>query len=192
VSTAGYDDPGADEALAGAVLEIERHAAEAGWDQPARLFALVPTARLAEREPRLAGSLGDAPLTSIEQEGLAADRPLEEQLASITWPESVHGCAALVERVVLPPEVEAELPEEPEHAASFAARHPERQEVRIVAAATRTGATYCALRLRAHDDDAAVVTGADLVPGLVALVRTTLDDGSAHEAPPHEPWRSRP
>ena len=29
-----------------AVLEIESHAAEAGWDQPARLFALVPTADL--------------------------------------------------------------------------------------------------------------------------------------------------
>ena len=43
--------PRADEGLATAVLEIERHAAEAGWDQPARLFALVETARLVAREP---------------------------------------------------------------------------------------------------------------------------------------------
>jgi hypothetical protein len=156
------------------VLEIERHAAEAGWDQPARLFALVETAQLLEREPQLADSLGDGVITPIEQEGLAAGRALEDQLTGITWPESVVGCAALVERVVLPPDVESELPEEPDRAASYASEHPDRQEVRIVAAATRTGASYCALRMRAHDADDAVLTGPDLVPGLVDLVRATL------------------
>jgi hypothetical protein len=165
-----------DEGLATAVLEIERHAAEAGWDQPARLFALVETARLAEREPQLATGLGDARLTPIEQEGLVPGRALEDQLAEISWPDTVHGCAALVERVVLPPDVEAQLPDEPGPAATFAARHPDRQEVRIVAAATRTGASYCALRLRAHDEDASVLTGPDLVPGLLELVRGTLHD----------------
>ena len=35
-----------DPALAAAVLEIENHIAESGWDQPARLYALVETARL--------------------------------------------------------------------------------------------------------------------------------------------------
>jgi hypothetical protein len=166
----------ADEGLPTAVLEIERHAAEAGWDQPARLFALVETAHLVAREPHLVDSLGDTPLTPIEQEGLAAGRSLEDQLTAITWPETVHGCAALVERVVLPPEVEARVPGEPDRAASFASEHPDRQEVRIVAAATRTGASYCALRLRAHDDDESVLTGPDLVPGLLTLVQATLDD----------------
>jgi hypothetical protein len=170
-----------DEGLATAVLEIERHAAEAGWDQPARLFALVETARLAEREPQLADSLGDVPLTPVEQEGLAGGRPLEDQLTGITWPETVHGCAALVERVVLPPDVEAQLPDEPARAASYAAEHPDRQEVRIVAAATRTGASYCALRLRAHDDDESVLTGPDLVPGLLELVRGTLEEVTPDE-----------
>jgi hypothetical protein len=166
------------DALATAVLEIERHAAEAGWDQPARLFALVETARLAEREPQLAGSLGESPLTSVEQEGLAEGRALEEHLTGITWPETVYGCAALVERFVLPPAVEAELPDEPATAAAFVSEHPDRQEVRIVAAATRGGASYCALRLRAHDEDASVLTGPDLVPGLLDLVRATLDDST--------------
>jgi hypothetical protein len=174
------DVTGADDGLAAAVVEIERHAAQAGWDQPARLFALVETARLAEREPHLAGSLGEGSLTSIEQEGLAGGRPLEDQLTAITWPDAVHGCAAMVERFVLPPEVEGSLPDDPEQAASYVAEHPDRQEVRIVAAATRTGATYCALRLRAHDDDASVLTGPDLVPGLLRLVRGTLDDGPGH------------
>ena len=166
-----------DDGLAAAVVEIERHAAGAGWDQPARLFALVETARLAEREPQLADSLGDGTLTSVEQEGLAAGRPLEDQLTGISWPATVHGCAAMVERFVLPPDVEASLPDDPEQAASYASGHPDRQEVRIVAAATRTGASYCALRLRAHDDDASVLTGPDLVPSLLSLVRATLDDG---------------
>jgi hypothetical protein len=171
-----------DEGLATAVLEIERHAAEAGWDQPARLFALVETARLAEREPQLATGLGDARLTPIEQEGLVPGRALEDQLAEISWPDTVHGCAALVERVVLPPDVEAQLPDEPGPAATFAAEHPDRQEVRIVAAATRTGASYRALRLRAHDQDESVLTGPELVPGLLELVRGTLDD-APHDVP---------
>jgi hypothetical protein len=169
----GPVDP-VDTGLPTAVLEIERHAAEAGWDQPARLFALVETARLLEREPHLAASLGEAVLTPIEQEGLAAGA-LEDQLTEISWPESVHGCAALVERVVLPPAAESQLPDEPGSAASYASEHPDRQEVRIVAAATRTGASYCALRMRAHDADDAVLTGPDLVPGLVDLVRATLE-----------------
>ena len=64
---------------------------------------------------------------------------------------------------------------------AFLAAHPERQEVRIVAGATRERTTYCALRLRAHDDDQSVVGGADLVPELIALLGATLepmeDDG---------------
>ena len=175
-----------DEGLPTAVLEIERHAAEAGWDQPARLFALVETARLVEREPHLADSLGDSVLTPIEQEGLVPGRALEDQLAAISWPDTVHGCAALVERVVLPPAVESEVPSEPALAATYASEHPDRQEVRIVAASTRTGASYCALRMRAHDADDAVLTGPDLVPGLVELVRATLHDpadGAAEGAP---------
>jgi hypothetical protein len=164
-----------DPALAAAVLEIERHAAQSGWDQPARLFALVDTSRLVDREPQLAGSVGDAELTPVEQDGLAPGRPLEDQLATISWPETVDGCAAMVERFVLPPDVEAELPDEPDAVASYVASHPDRQEVRIVAGALRSGASFCALRLRAHDDDESVLGGEDLVPALLELVRGTLE-----------------
>jgi hypothetical protein len=165
----------ADPVLAAAVLEIERHAAQSGWDQPARLFALVDTLRLVDREPQLAGSVGDAELTPVEQDGLAAGRPLEDQLATISWPETVDGCAAMVERFVLPPDVEAELPDGPDAVASYVASHPARQEVRIVAGALRSGASFCALRLRAHDDDESVLGGEDLVPALLELVRGTLE-----------------
>ena len=42
-----------------AALDTERHVAASGWDQPVRLFALVPTADLLEREPHLAEGMAD-------------------------------------------------------------------------------------------------------------------------------------
>ena len=41
-----------DPALAAAVLEIEGHIADGGWDQPSRLYALVPTGELVEAPAR--------------------------------------------------------------------------------------------------------------------------------------------
>jgi len=171
-----------DPALAAAVLEIESHLAGAGWDQPARLYALVDTAQLVQREPALAAEMGldssaaRGSLTPVEQEQLDPSVPLEQVLESIAWPDDVAGCAAVVERLVLPPGADDAIPDDPERAQRFAAEHPDRQEVRIVAGATRHGATYCALRLRAHDDDQSVVGGVDLVPGLLALLGATLSD----------------
>jgi len=176
-----------DPALATAVLEIESHIADGGWDQPARLYALVDTAQLVEHEPQLAAAMGlDAPseegsLTPIEQDQIDPHQLLETVLEQIVWPEGVSGCAAVVERLVLPPEVDDAIPADPGEAQEFAREHPDRQEVRIVAGATRHGATYCALRLRAHDDDQSVVGGADLVPGLLTLLSATLTDDPEEE-----------
>ena len=180
-----------DPALAAAVLEIETHIAEAGWDQPARLYALVDTAQLVEREPRLAAAMGlDAPseegsLTAIEQDQVDPHQLLEEVLEQIVWPDGVTGCAAVVERLVLPPAADDAIPDDPAAAQEFAREHPDRQEVRIVAGATRHGATYCALRLRAHDDGQSVVGGADLVPELLALLQATLTNDLIDDAADH-------
>jgi hypothetical protein len=173
--------PDVDPALASAVLEIESHIAGGGWDQPGRLYALVQTAELVRREPALASAMGldDASaagsLTPVEQDQLPAERRLEDTLESIVWPPEVSGCAVVVERLVLPPGADAAVPEDPSVAEEFAREHPDRQEVRIVAGVTRAGSSYCALRLRAHDDDQSVVGGADLVPGLIALLDATLE-----------------
>jgi hypothetical protein len=170
-----------DAVLQGAVREIEAHAAEAGWDQPARLFALVPTSDLLQREPGLAEALGvddetnPADLTPVEQEPVAADQEVEEVLARIMWPAEVFGCAAVVERLVLPSGSDVAVPEDPQQAQEYVASHPDRQEVRIVAAATRDTATYCALRLKSHDDDNSVVESPDLVPTLLELLLGTLE-----------------
>ncbi len=167
-----------------AVLEIDAALATGGWDQPARLYALVDTAQLLEREPELAGRVGlrtdedgrpvDG-LTAVEQDPLPAEQPLEEVLAGIEWPEAVDGCAAAVERVVLPPSAEQALPDDPTELRTYASRHPDRHEVRIVAAALRDGRAHCTLRIRGRDDGD-LLEGADLVPGLVALIADTLGD----------------
>jgi hypothetical protein len=182
-----------DPALAAAVLEIESHIAESGWDQPGRLYALVDTAELVRREPALASAMGldDASaagsLTPVEQEQLPPDR-FESALAGIAWGPEVTGCAAVVERLVLPPDADDALPDDPAAAAAYAAEHPDRQEVRMVVGVTREGASYCALRLRAHDDDQAVVGGAGLVPELIALLGATLEpveDDPGHPGDQH-------
>jgi hypothetical protein len=175
------EGPSVDPALAAAVLEIESHSAGSGWDQPGRLYALVPTAELVRREPALAAMMGlddasaDGSLTPVEQEQLPPDELLEETLGMIAWGPEVAGCAAVVERLVLPPGADSDVPTDPAEAATYAAQHPDRQEVRMVVGVTRAGATYCALRLRAHDDDQSVVGGTDLVPELIALLSSTLD-----------------
>jgi len=173
--------PEVDAVLRAAVREIEAHAAEAGWDQPGRLYALVPTSDLLAREPKLAAAMGidDASaggsLTPVEQDQLPAERTLEQALEEMMWPAEVFGCAAVVERLVLPPESDGSMPEDPSAAQKYAASHPDRQEVRIVAGATRDGATYCALRLKSHDDAMSVVESTDLVPALLQLLLSTLE-----------------
>jgi hypothetical protein len=164
--------------LDGVVREIAAHVAEQGWDQPERLYAVVETADLVQREPQLAEALGvegdPSGFTPVEQESVPDG--LERLLAEIAWPKEVSGCAAVVERLVLPPEADDEIPDDPTEARDFAAQHPERQEVRIAAAVLRSGTAACALRLRSHDDPESVVTGPDLVPALVELLRATLED----------------
>ena len=165
--------------LADAVREIEAHVAQSGWDQPPRLFALVRTAALAEREPHLRAQLGEGVspdgYTAIEQE-LETEQPLEDLLGQIAWPDQVSGCAAVVERLVLPPDADGRVPTDSLEAEAYAREHPERQEIRLVAGALRGGATYCALRLRSHDDEESVLTGDDLVPALLELLRETLEE----------------
>lgn len=177
-----------DPALASAVLEVEAHVGREGWDQPSRLYALVDTMRFLEAEPRMAAAMGLADtavpgsLTAIEQEQYSSDKPIEQALEAIVWPPTVDGCCVVIERLVLPPEVDPEIPQDPEEAAAFAREHPLRQEVRMVAGATRSGSTYCALRLKAHDNEESVVDGTDLVPGLVELVLATLRDADEVQA----------
>ncbi len=161
------------------VREIENHVAGAGWDQGARLFALVPTAELLAREPGLAALLGaavDDALTPVEQEELPDHASIEELLGGLAWPADVAGAALVVERVVLPPEAEADLPDDEGAALAVLADHPLRQDVRLAVATLRDGTRSAAMRFRLHDDPVQVLVGPDLVPGLADALAATLED----------------
>ncbi|WP_106238785.1 PPA1309 family protein [Allonocardiopsis opalescens] len=164
--------------LADVVHDIERHAASGGWDQPPALYALVPTGRLREEQPELAAQLGLAEsepdgLTPLRQDRLPADVPLETLLERIAWPESVAGCALVLERIMLDG---ADEPPDGADPAEWAARQPGREDVRMVAAVLRDGSRHSALRMRAHDSDDQVLSGPDLIPALTAALAVTLRD----------------
>ena len=168
--------------LARVTAEIERHVAEAGWDQRPLLYALVETAELLAAQPQLVDTLVLVPgaaapgaHTPIEQEPLA-EGPLDAALARIEWPDQVLGCALAHEVLVLPPGADEEPPADRD-LAEWAAEHPERREVRMVVGVLRDRTSACVLRLRARTDDESdeVVTGEGLAPNLVAALLATLD-----------------
>lgn len=165
-------------ALLHALTEIEEHVRADGWDQPARLYALAPTDDLVTREPDLASKLGLSPdeahedsLTPIEQD--VSQRPIEELLPTIAWPESVSGCALALERIVLPPGTEAEMPDGDIDVTSWAQQHPARSDVRVVVGVLRDGTRTSVLRVRGHEDETDLIRGAELSPELADALADT-------------------
>jgi len=149
--------------LTALVREVEQHMAEMGWDQPAQLFAVVPTSELLAAQPHLAGQVdAGSPLTPIAQDALPST-DLAESLATIEWPVEVAGCVLAQEIMVAPPG--------PDTGAAPTAEAGYR-EARIVAAVLRAGPASCALRIR---DEAEVIESPDLAPNLVAALRGTLE-----------------
>jgi len=160
------------------VGEVEEHVAEAGWDQPPQLFALVDTEQLLRAEPQLAKTMGlvaalPGSLTPVAQEPLA-DLPLDEALAQIVFSTDVLGVVLAHEVLVLPPGVEAALGDD---AVAEAATHPERREVRMVVGVVRDGSRECVLRLRGADGQADErLSGPDLAPALADALLATLEE----------------
>ena len=146
---------GASPGLPETVVEIERHVATAGWDQPPRLYALADTADVLAREPALAAQLALAPdgvgLTPVEQEDLPRDRPLTR-------------CA------------EEGMPDEDDLAAEWAATHPDRADVRIVVGVLRDGSTSCVLRVRGHESEHDLVRDPEVSTELVRALAGTLEE----------------
>ena len=150
-------------ALANVVVDIEKGAARVGWDHAPSIYALVPTAML------------------LADPNLPAD--IAEQLRT-GWdgPETVPGAALTVERIVVPPEVEDEAPEDPDEALAFISNHPLRTDVRLAVGVMRTGESWCALRTRAFDSDDKVGQGSALVPALVDALRASLEPVTDEQA----------
>lgn len=172
-----------EERLAEAVTEIERHVATAGWDGPTRVFALVKTRRAIDMDPSMTAVLSpdvlarakfdEHHLTSIEQEDLPSATSLEELLARLAWPEAVDGAAVVTEHITVPPEAEENLPSDPDEATQMLLDHPDRRDLRMAAGVLRTGESWCAIRAKTTDDDAAVAQGSDLIPELSQALSAT-------------------
>ena len=166
--------------LIACLMDIERHVSAAGWDQPARLFALVTTGTLLEVEPQLRGRVPETAadaLTAIEQDEFHATGDLFERLGGIFWPETVDGCAIALERAFLPPAYEADLPTDADAAAEVVAKHPGRSDLRVVVGVLRDGARHGLARVVTAPDD--LLGSEDLVPGLAeALLATFREEDS--------------
>lgn len=170
-------------ALRTAVTDIEGHAATLGWDRPVGVYSLVRTAAAVRENPGITTELpsgateaaaeNPAHLLSVEQDGLPQADTLEELLAQLAWPSQVDGAAVSIERVVVPPEAEVDMPADAQEALGYLESHPDRQDVRIVVGVLRSGESWCALRSRNNDADDQVAQSADAVPGLVAALRAT-------------------
>lgn len=159
--------------LTAVVLDVERHAATSGWDQPARIFGLVSTAELIDAEPGLADDLGldatSAELTPLDQGELPWHGSLEESLARLAWPDTVLGAVLVTERVV------AGEDGSPKRLAT-AAGGVDGDELRLVVGVLRDGQRMCAVRFRAQDEETSVLTGPDIAPGLTDQLGLTFAD----------------
>jgi hypothetical protein len=169
------------DALVAALIDLEHHVGEAGWDQPPRLFALVLTDLLVASEPELARTLGlrgtadggaDEALTAVEQEEFTAGEDVLTALVQIEWPEAVFGCAISLVRTFLPTAYEGDLPDDPQQAASAVAAHPQRQEIRVVVGTDRAGHRHGVARLVSAPHE--LLAADDLVPGLAEALAHTL------------------
>ncbi|WP_067778516.1 PPA1309 family protein [Actinomyces vulturis] len=174
-------------ALSQALMEIDEHIAPAGWDTPVRVFALVRTAAALASDTSMAALLSDKAkdeaknnewsLLSIEQENLPASTDLADLLAQIAWPEEVDGMAMSTETTILPPEAQKEAAAitDPTELAQFAANHPGRDEMRVVAGVLRSGESWCVGRLRSHDDPDDLLMSRDLAPSLLEMMAQTFE-----------------
>ncbi|MDO5746102.1 MAG: PPA1309 family protein [Actinomycetaceae bacterium] len=164
---------------------IERELAQLGWDQAPALFALVNNQWLLESIPdsddtpsedrQLRESLLDNPgaMTAVLQDS-HEDMEIEELINLIVFPEHVVGAALSIERIVVPPSVSDQAPDDPEKRDDFLMNHPQRDDIRVVAGVLRSGEKWCVIRSRSYDKDAAIITGDDLIDDLPELLMRTL------------------
>ncbi|WP_028478190.1 PPA1309 family protein [Nocardia sp. CNY236] len=184
--------------LARSVREVAEFVDAEGWGRPPHMFALVPTADLMAAQPDLADQLDPgAELTPVAQDSFLGDtpgesKPLDEMLATISWPAAVQGCLLVQEIVVLPPDAESALDDAlvpvlaDADAADAAARaaaeaHPRRREARLFTAVLRSGASLSLLHLRPDNAESADSSGdldlrtyPNLAPNLVEALHHTL------------------
>jgi len=152
-----------DSVLADTVRELDQHVAEGGWDQSARLFAIVPTADLATDHPELVSAENSGQFMFVEQEAPLDNENVIGSLEQISWPAEITGAAIAIERLIsMQPDDEVDLESD-----------SQTQELRIIALVMRDGTNINAIRQRSFDDGTDVAVASDLVPAInKALLQT--------------------
>ncbi len=160
------------DALTAAVVEVARHAAGRGWDEPPRLYALARKVSVSSAAPELVAELAGVEadgLVPIEQDPLPEGDP-DEVLACVHWPAEVEGCALVTEFIMLPDRDAGQVPEDQALAERWAARRPGQRGARLTAGVLRDGQYACCLQYR--DDDELVIRS-DLADDVVAALLNT-------------------
>ena len=93
---------------------------------------------------------------------------------AVVDPKALDELPLALERLVVPPDAERDLPQDPAAALDALAAHPDRRDIRLVVAVLRDGRSCCLLRQREHDRDDRVAKGEQIAPGLVAALAATL------------------
>lgn len=152
-----------DSVLAETIRELDQHVADGGWDQAARLFAIVLTADLATDHPELVSDGKAEQFMFVEQDAPIDNENLIGSLEQISWPAEITGAALAIERLIsMQPDEEVEVDAE-----------SQTQEIRIIALVMRDGTNLNAIRQRSYDDETNVAVASDLVPALnKALLQT--------------------
>lgn len=152
-----------DSVLADTVRQLDQHVSESGWDQSARLFALVPTANLATDHPELVKPDEAGEYAFVEQDAPLDNENLIGSLEQISWPTEIIGAALVIERLIsMQPDDEIDTDAD-----------SQTQELRIIALVMRDGTNINAIRQRSFDEANDVAVASDLVPALnSALLQT--------------------
>lgn len=142
--------------LGTAIREVAEFVDDNGWDQRPEMFALAPTALLAETDPALIHDLDAAGLTPIEQAPLHEDidqhpEALGEIVSGITWPDAIVGAILVRQIMVLPPGSDADP--------ARALQNPQSQDARLFAGVLRDGRGLSLLQLRPGPDSADPLQG---------------------------------
>lgn len=151
--------------LGSALSEIMEHLDTRGWGQPPVVFALLPTALIAERAPGVVDEDGSV-FTPVEEE--CAD--LDAFLSTAWWPDMVAGAAVSMEIVTAAPESEDDTV--PRYTVDRAG--PGGDTARLVVGVLRDGPDLALLRLRPQSDEMSeLLTHPQLATELRAALRGT-------------------
>ncbi len=167
-----------DRVLNAALMEAVEFVHAEGWDQPATLFALVPSTLVMDAVDISDETLN--PLSLIVQEDLPdhiqpGSEELGEFIATLRWPEQVVG-AILAQEITFVNTAEG---------ASSAPR-PARLFSGILSDANGTGAERTLVQLRPSEadldadpfaqDKPQLLGGEDIAPGVLAVLRATFEE----------------